>query len=141
MGQGKQGEAWLSLAAGEAGNEIVRDSPGPSRRERLHLTSSSFQGVAASTCSALPLSAWLDCHLILAFLFAPTLLWTPGPVYFQGSIKYMGNLSLLRAHPCGRILVSMPGELTNWKENLRSPFLHRPHCSITVCIEAALFVE
>lgn len=97
MGQGKQGEAWLSLAAGQAGNEIVRDSPGPSRRERLHLTSSSFQGVVAPTCSALPLSAWLDCHLILAFLFAPTQLWTPGPAYFQGSIKIYGKSLLAQS--------------------------------------------
>ena len=39
----------------------------------------------------------------------------------------MGSLSLLRVHPCGRILVSVPGEFTNWMQNGGSPFLNWPH--------------
>lgn len=42
---------------------------------------------------------------------------SPGQADLQGCVQYMGNLSLLRVHPCGRIVVSVPGEFTRWKEN------------------------
>lgn len=102
--------------------------------------SSRSQSVNLSTCSALPLAWWLVSHLILSSLSTPTYLATPSQAYLQGYIQYMWSFSSLRAYPCGRILVSVPGELTSRMENAGSSFLSRPHGCIAVFIETVVLV-
>lgn len=53
----------------------------------------------------------------------------------------MWSFSLRRAYPCGRILVSVPGEFTGWMENAGSSFLSRPHGCSAVFIETVVLVE
>lgn len=90
----------------------MEEKDSPSSRDNLHMTSSFFSRSQSINLFTPAPSFIAGFSLILSFLSAPTQCGAPARLIFQGSVKYLGNLSLLRVHPCGRIVVSVPGEFT-----------------------------
>lgn len=118
----------------------MKEKDGPSRRENLHVTASFFarsQSInlfSSVSCSA----AGFSLDSLIPFL--------PDPGRDRQPSLLSGQLSRSEVSPCsecicGRILVSVPGEFTNWMQNGGSPFLNRPHRRITVFTETVLLVQ
>ena len=103
----------------------MKEKDGPSRRENLHVTASFFarsQSInlfSSVSCSA----AGFSLDSLLPFLSDPGRNCQPSLLSGQLSRR---EVSLLRVHPCGRILVSVPGKFTNWMQNGGSLLLNRP---------------